>query len=105
MFILTQLVSIEWLSSGEALAVQQLVINEKTQEPTEAGIALLRKANVSPDEIIVGGQYSKNELQEVRRFSRSSPKNFYDSPAVEIRLHRTLSLLRVALVVTREKLD
>ena len=46
---------IEWLSSGEALAVQQIVINERTQEPTEAGIALLRKANVAPDEIIVGG--------------------------------------------------
>ena len=86
MISLTHLRLIEWLSSGEALAVQQIVINERTQEPTEAGIALLRKANVAPDEIIVGGLYTKDQQQEVRRFSRTSPKNFYDSPAVEIRL-------------------
>ena len=53
----------------------------------------------------MGAQYSKPELQEVKRFQRTSPKNFYDSPAVEIRLQRTLSLLKVALVVNRERLD
>lgn len=74
--------------------------------PTEAGVSLLQKAQVQPEDILVGGKYNKEQIKAVKSYTRSSPvRKFYDSPGVEIRLSRTHALLKVAGVIAREKLD
>ena len=86
------LLFLDWLAGGEALEVQNLVFNNGTQVPTEAGIVLLAKAGVKMQDMLLFGS-PKNGAKRMR------------SPTVESRIQSTLALLKVAAVIAKERFE
>ena len=69
-----------------------MVFHGNTLQPTEAGIVLLRKADVRAEDIIL--------------FDFGRQKNLRQrSPTVEQRIQKTLALLKVAEVIAKEKFE
>lgn len=57
-----------WLTSGEALAIYNLIIDQNTQQPTQNGAIWLKEANIKAEEIYM---FNRQELTPVRTRGKS----------------------------------
>jgi len=69
-----------------------MVFHGNSEQPTEAGMVLLKKAGVKIEDLLQASPVHQKFIS-----SRS--------PTIESRIQRTLALLKVASVIARQKFD